>query len=493
MINNASYTYLFIFILLFSCKTVADFPSLFRQDSSLGQNLANKKIVIKEINNSKNYYEVITLKNGFKVILNQSDIARINISISLKNPPSYQSYTNSGVECLLLTYIKNIITEKVSKLNLKDFDFNTSIFANKDMSRLLLSFDKKEYLKDMLGYLYIFGDRKFDYDELDRIKVELLKNFNKTNDNYKMTLFDQSERNLFRSKKFQNNFWGNSLSLKLIKPEDVALYYRENFVIRRIMLFINGKIEKKDIKIEYFNYIENNFANNIEKDIDVERLSNKDFNNDPLFFNENLKDISFFVCFYRAPSFLNDEYFSYLIAIKILKNNLFDNTYLVEKPELISNMINLTNYGSISFLVKNRDLQSTLLSIKKIVEIQKKQFGYFKFYKDNTSDFTRDYKNQNENRLVNLTSNFDFDNIKEEIYKEFNFDEINGEDKEIKFISTYFLFEQKIEPTMIKEKLDMITDKDLLKIFDNYFFNLSWYVLTNQEISKTISKDFFYR
>ncbi|HOV13421.1 MAG TPA: hypothetical protein PK771_03975 [Spirochaetota bacterium] len=465
-----------------------EYSSLFSDNSK------KKNLIIKEINNSKNYLEEITLKNGFKVILSQNNNEKISISIYLKNPPLYQTFLNSGIENILLIYIKNLIIEKLSKNLSIDQDVKISIFANKDLSKLSFLISQK---KDIQYFLEIIGDsliiENFDFNEILKIKNQVTLDYSNLIKDKKLNLNQLLERHIFKTKNLQSFFYGNSLSLKLIKPDDVAQYYKENFTIERLLLFVNGKIQKNDFKVEYFDQFENKFKNSNNKEVEFERLSNKDFNNEPIFFQENINDISFFSIFYRAPSFSNDEYFAYLIVLKFFEENLIKNTYILEPPELLSNMLNITNYGTVLFSTKNRDIQSTLLSFKKILDVQKRQFGYFTFYKDNSNDLVKDYKNQNENKTFNITSSLDLENLKEKVYNDFNFNELDSENKEIKFVSAYFLAGQIIDYVLIKEKIDSITDKDLIKIFDNYFFNLSWGVLTNPETSKIISKDFFYR
>ncbi|HPO49308.1 MAG TPA: hypothetical protein PLO89_03195, partial [Spirochaetota bacterium] len=133
------------------------------------------------------------------------------------------------------------------------------------------------------------------------------------------------------------------------------------------------------------------------------------------------------------------------------------------------------------------------LSFKKIVEVSKKQFGYFNFYFDQTTDFTKDYKNQNENKVYNVTTSAHLDVLRERVFKEYDFNEINTVEKEIKFVSVYFLIGQIIDPFVVKEKIDAVRSDDIIKIFDNYFTTPAWGIYSSSQTEKNISKDFFYR
>ena len=374
-------------------------------------------------------------------------------------------------------------------------EINTEIYGNKDISRLSFTIYN---IKNIETFLEIIGSsitiEKFDIDKIDKIKKNVIKNYNSYIASNKINLTLMLERFVFKTNKLQNSFYGNSLSLKLIKPEDMVKYYNEFFTIERLLLFVNGNITKNDFRIEFFDYFENQFNNtNYNNNIQYERVFNRDFDKEPVFFKHNLKDVSFFEFFYRAPSFLNDEYFSYLIALEFFKENFYKNSYIIEKPEISSSMINILNYGSVLFSSKNKDIQSSLLSLKKIIEVSKKQYGYFNFYVDSTTDIIKDYKNQNENKIYNITTSIDLKTLKEKIFQSFNFYEIDTVEKEIKFVTIFFLLGQIIDPFVIKEKIDLVTDKDIIKIFENYFINLSWGIYTNPEMIKNISKDFFYR
>ncbi len=475
--------------LIFSCKSTVEYSSIF--------NYKNKKnqVIIKEINNNRNYVEEITLNNGFKVILNQNNSKKIDFSIYLKNPPLYQTNINSGVELIILLYLEDLITGKIKQNSSISDKVESSVFGNDDISRLSFSIENK---KDFEIFLDILGSSlridNFNQEKIETIRKKVLKNYYSYVSSNKVDFHRLLERYVFRTSKLYNSFYGSLLSLKLISVSDIEKYYNNSFFSERFLLFINGNISKKDFKIEYFEYFENYF-NNVEgkNTIQYERISNKDFIKDPAFFEINSKEISTFQFLFRAPSFLNDEYFSFLIALEFLKENFYNNAYIIDKPLISSKMINIVNYGSFLFSAKNRDIQSSLLSFKKIVEVSKKQFGYFNFYFDQTTDFTKDYKNQNENKVYNVTTSAHLDVLRERVFKEYDFNEINTVEKEIKFVSVYFLIGQIIDPFVVKEKIDAVRSDDIIKIFDNYFTTPAWGIYSSSQTEKNISKDFFYR
>lgn len=475
---------LFLFI---SCKSI-EYSSIFKEGS-----LTNR-LIVKDINNNNYYFEELTLNNNLKVLVKQTKQKKgITFSLYLKNPPLYQALVNCGIEYILSLYIKEMIFENLKKKDRLNENFDISITATKDLARISFNIDSKndiELFTEIIGRSIIID--KFNEDILQKV-------INHAQNDYQSYILDKFnnleqrlERTIFKTRKIQNLFYGNYLSLRLIKIEDVIEYYKENFTIERLLLFINGDIDKKDIKIEYFDLLSNFFINSNKKDLQYDRLSNKDFKIQPFFYEDKIKGKSYICCFHRAPSFLNDEYFAYLMALKFLEKNLSVNLATDKELKVSSKMINVTNYGMIMFSADDKDILSVLLSFKKVIEVSKKQYGFFYFYKDNSNDVVKDSKFQDENKLINNTTSIDFDNVKEDIFEQFNFEDINSDEKEIRFMSIYLLLGQTIDPYLIKDKIDSVGDEDIIKIYDKYFSEISWGGLLNIEMINSISKDFFY-
>ena len=479
------YIYLLIFFmpyLLISCVTTAKYSSIFNNKDS-------KDIIIKEINNNKLYQEEVILRNNFRIILKKSSIPHIKISLYLKNPPLYQTPITSGVEKILLIYIKNIILEKTKDITK---DLTCDIYSNKDLSALSFSFDKK-YLKDILKIITAnLKTSNFNNKEINNIKDDCFKEF-QTKMNDLTTILDYKlERHIFKTSSVQNRFDGNLISLKKIDTDDIVKYYKENFNTQRLVMIINGDIEKKDFKIEDFKILENSIYTSLKEEKIYNRFTTNSFMNEPMFYEGNINKFSIFKSLYKAPSFLNDEYFAYYIANLIFGENLYKNTLLRENPILSTEMINITNYGKISFKVSNENIVSTLLSFKKILQKSKENLGLFYYYGDNSFDVVKDYKLQNDQKIINKSLSIILDDYKKKVYESFNFSDINSNEKEIRFMSVYFLLNQIVSQESIKERINAISEKDIGKVYEKYFINFSWGVLSDKKNISNLSKDFFY-
>ena len=83
------------------------------------------------------------------------------------------------------------------------------------------------------------------------------------------------------------------------------------------------------------------------------------------------------------------------------------------------------------------------------------------------------------------------ESYKKKIFDDFNFTSIETIDKEIGFVSVYFIFNQLIDSAVFKERIDAVTEKDVNRVYQKYFKNFAWSVMSSDSTIKNLSQDFF--
>jgi predicted Zn-dependent peptidase len=477
------YIFLAICLLFLNCKTLY-YSSLFKKIPG------KQTLITKDITSKKNYQEELTLKNSFKILLKESDMKNVRLCFYLKNSPLYHTQINAGTEKIILSYLKNSMIEK---FNLRIGRIpEIEIYSNKDVTSLSFYIDKENVKTAINIIAESVRISSFNPAEINRLKDELLNYFNKRQKDLIVNLDSKFERHVFKSSPVQIPFDGNSISLKVISQNDISAYYRNNFNVKRMLLFIYGGISKKDFLISDFAAFENLNFNMNPADLSYEKIESKIFNTQPQYYPNPSKDnMSYYEAIYDSPSFLDDDYFAFLIANRIMSDNFSACSEATEPVSCSPGMLNISNFGKLQFKSDESNTVDMLLSFKKILAKTKKGTGIFYYWKDSVDNIVRDYGKQDENHINIRTLSSVIDGYKKNIFEDFNFTNINSRDKEINFISIYFLLNQMLDSSLIKERIDTITENDILKIYQKYFNNFAWSVMSSDKMINNLSVDFF--
>jgi predicted Zn-dependent peptidase len=470
---------------LLNCKTF-NYSSVFKKNPN------DKLIITKEISNNPYYQEEIVLKNNFRILLKQSSLKDVRICLYLYNSPLYQTQLNSGIEKLILLYVKNSFIGKIKEKLSQNPIYDIDIFSNKDISSLSFSV-KKESLNSIFR---LFNESlkisKFNKSQVNEIKNEQLKIFRKLNSQNEYFFEQRVERHVFKGLQIQIPFEGNLVSLRTINAEDILKYYINNFNSGRMLLLITGDINNKDFNVADFTFYENNFISRDYVKKTYNKIESSFYNIEPAFFDASMdKNTVYLSSLYQAPSFLNDDFFSFYIANKILKSN-FENTFNVPATFSFSTeMINSTNYGRFFIKIPINQYRETLMTFKKDVIKEKQGEGLFYYYGDNSGDIVRDFNLQKDEKIVSRKISQVLDQYKKEVIKDFDFSNIDTVEYERKLISLYFLIDQFIEISLLEERINSITDEDISRVFEKYFNIFAWNVFSDKTSINSFSKDYF--
>ncbi|MCK4798698.1 MAG: insulinase family protein, partial [Spirochaetes bacterium] len=414
--------YMFLIICLsflsITCKTTYH-PSIFR-------GVLDKKVVISvEKNRQELFLKKIVLKNDFKILLKQSNNNRICYSIYLKNPCLFQTPLTSGVEKILLLYIKNRILNK-TKQKFKTNDFlNIEVYANKDFSSLSFNINKKYSKKILQIIIDSIKITRFNYNELKLIIKDNYTNFINQLNNPAFYLNYKIYNKIFKSSVLFNSFEGNLISLNSLSPEDIIKHYKNHFTTDRLLFVITGNIEKNDFEKNNFINLEQFFYKNNDYEKEYSTLISNKFQNPPKYYSlKKIKESCYLSALYKAPSFLDDDYLAYYIAMLILKDNFTQNSFEYTEPAFLSKMINTINYGEISFYSKNDSIELNLLSFKKVIEKLEEGTGLFYYTGDNTNDIVKDYRLFDENKIIIKSLSLILPKYKKKILEEYNFSDM---------------------------------------------------------------------
>jgi predicted Zn-dependent peptidase len=472
-------------LIFFSCNTI-HYSSLFKN------NPGKQNIIIKEIVNKINYQEEITLKNNFKVLLKENENKNVKFSLYLKNPLLYQTQLNAGIEKIILVYIKNILFDKFkNRLRYKNIP-EITITSNKDFSSLSFYSEKENIKSALSAFAESLKITSFNSIDINKIRDEQYVYLSKLQSDNDFSLDSRSERHIFKSSPIQIPYEGNSISLKILNNNEISNYYKNYFNTNRILLFINGNITKKDFLISDFNLYENLFLNSNISNPVYEKFESKLFIVPPIYYTKQKSDnFSYFESIYNTPSFLNDDYFAFLIANKILYDNFIMCSDIENRPVFSPQMVNMTNYGKLIFKSEEKNTENVLLSFKKVLDITKKGIGVFYYWKDSQSNITKNYNEQDEDKIIIKNISSVIDSYKKELFENFNFTNINTLEKEQNFISIYFLLNQIIDTAVIKDRIDSISENDIKNMFQKYFNNFAWSILSSDKTLKNLSTDFF--
>jgi predicted Zn-dependent peptidase len=471
--------------LLLSCTTIK-FGSVFKKKP------IPKDFVVKEINNTVHYQEEIVLKNNLHIILKQSTNENVKISFYLKNSPLYQSQINSGIEKIILSYIKKNFQDKVKdKINQKIIS-EIEIFSNKDITSLSV-YTKKENIKQIYNFLTeSMKINSFNSFEISNIKEELLNNYKKLNNEKDYYLNQKLEKHIFRNLNIQIPFDGNSVSLRAISNDEIQKYYKNYFNTKRMLILITGNITNKDFNFQDFKNLESGFVSQAE-DLNYSKIESSYFETEPVFYDTltDSKELIYITSLYSSPALTNDDYFAFCIANKILKENFYRTSNINKNFDFSGTMINSVNFGKLYFKTNRANLEENILSLRRCLEKVKQGIGEFYYYKDSITDVVEDYKQQKEDKIVTKNIYEVLDKYKKEVNEDFDIMNLNNIEKERKFASMFFLFNQIVESSTIEEKIYSVTEKDVLRIFDVYFNKFAWGVLADKKTLDSLSKDFF--
>lgn len=476
--------YIPILIIFFSCKTLS-------KNSSIFYNFSDVNIVDFDYSQNKKYFtKRLNLSNDARVIIKQSSNKDTRISFYLESPPLYQTRLNSGVEKIILLYIKEIF-----KSNLKKYKINllTDIIieGNTDFSRFSFSVEKK----DIYRILTIFLDSLIIKEwNIDIIKEILQKERDKFINNYKndnnFFINYSLEKYVFNAHPVFNSFDGNNVSLNLIDSQKIEEYYNTYFSGQRMIIFIYGNVDSSFIY--NFNKFENNFnIKDFSKRL-YNRFISSRFKLPPYYLSRISSDKrSLLMTFYKAPSFMNDEYFTYLVTLELLRENanfLFPETAEIKFDSM---MINITNYGRTTFYASKDNILQKILTFRRLIEFYKNGSGFIFYYDKEKDMIIKDYKSQTDDKIASINIEYVLKKAKNKIFSEYNLSDINSENKEKKYISIYLLMNKEISYLNIKERIESITYDDIVVLSKKIFTNFSWAIVSDEEQLKKISKDFF--
>jgi len=432
----------------------------------------------------------LTLENDAKVIIKQSSNTNITISFYLKTPNLYQTRLDSGVEKIILLYIKEIFTNALLRNNL-NLASDLSIEGNTDFSRFSFAVDPVNVNKILSLFLDSLLIKEWDLNLLDEILSREKNNFiNNYKTNNEFYINYSLEKYVFNANPVFNSFDGNSVSLVLLNFDTINEYYNNNFSGKRMLLLIYGNVDSN------FNFNFVNFSSNFKIKDFSERTYNRfvssRFKLTPYYLpvKESNKN-AILMAFYKSPSFLNDEYFTYLVTLEILKENanlIFPET---AKIRFDSMMINITNYGRILFYAKPENILQKILTFRRLIDFYKNGLGFLFYYDKENDSIIREYKNQTDDKLVSMNINYILRKAKNKVLSDYNFTDLNSVDKEKKYIAIYFLLNKEISYFNIKERIEIISYEDIVVLAKKIFTNFSWAVATDPEQLKKISKDFF--
>jgi predicted Zn-dependent peptidase len=483
--------YIFIiFCLLFlytSCKT-AIFPSIF-------QGGYEARVVIPIESAESNFYsQELVLRNGLRVIIKESERNNVKFGIYLRSTPLYQDPLNSGIEKITLSYLRTQLLNKTfMKLKVNNL-FAVDIGSNNDFSYMTFSVNRAYARKVLDIFIDSMKITRFNYYQLKSIieqnKLEMSKKMNdpKYYVDYKLSGL------VFKMSPLYNTFDGSPFSLSLIKPDDIIKYYKNNFTPDRIVMMISGNVKKELFRDTDFVKLDSTFSRNNEIEREYERLISKRFDNPPYYIpKDDIKGVCYVEALHKAPAFVDDDFFAFYLAMLIMDDNLRTNTPVSSNTGFYSGMINKVNYGRISFVAKSTEVEFILLTLKKTISKLEDGVGSF-YYRSGPGkeDAVTDYRAFDEKNLVAKKISAVLAQYKKSALDRFDLSNLNRPEKENTYISLYFLLKGRIDRAVISDRIDKITEDDVIKACKKYYSNISWAILTDSATISGLSKEFFY-
>lgn len=487
-----------IFFLPLACKgggepVESSAPKVITYPSPFKGNMRESRFIGVRVKSEKSFSKMVTLENGLKLVFKQSSLEKTRLSIYLKNPPLFQSSLSSGAEKIILLYLKGWIEEEMRSLPANEESPAGTIFYNKDLSGLSFEFDHKLY-----DSMVSIAGAALSLEELDRARLESLlaetkESFLQDMKEPEYMLDYRLSNYLFRFNRLSNHFAGNYISFRNLDVDRLAAHYRENIFAGRLSFLINGeKINEEATRAEPLSLL-----NSIKRGREVagyEALPSELFESTPRFYKApesvdkpavNLKG------FFKAPSFLNDDFFTFQVLLKIIEENLNNTQPAGNSIRLNSAMVNNINYGEINITLTEGGTVYNLLSLKRELERTVSEVALYYYMEDN-DELIRNYSEQSEDNLVReeLTKLLPY--LKREIYREYNFTDIRETGKEIKFSSTLFLLNDFADNSIIKARIDSIKQSDLQRLAQRYLNTICWAITGSENELKRVSKDFLY-
>ncbi|MCG8572367.1 MAG: hypothetical protein MJB14_19725 [Spirochaetes bacterium] len=481
------YILIFILINIFNpvIFSVKRYPSLFR-----GKIKQENIIQIQQKQSVKNR-EIIRLKNELPIIIQNTETPDFRFSIYLQNPPLYQTYINSGTEKLLLLYIKETMTQKITNKYGSDFYFDIILNANHDFSSLIFNCHRDNYEKILSIIWESLMIKEINQRIFDIVNQKLQEDFQKYIQFEKNLIQQNFSSFLYKTENLSSQFYGNTISLSLITKTSLLTYYQNSFFVKRLVAVITMDIKNKQKIIKQLNESTSNFSFSQENK-EYQLISKSIYQQNPKYYpyQKELTSV-FFTGYFDAPSFLNDDYFTFLILMKILNKVTQLNISQNDAINWNSKMINLINYGEISGKCNEEKMIFYLLTLKRIFQdLQDNKKIYY--YENEQGQIIDDFLKQTKQYQKEIKLNSLITEMKNQLYQEFNLSEIETYEKESKLISLFFLLGEFYKNTVIKQKIDQVNEEMVIEVFNKYLKDISWAVLANPEYLQNLSYDYFY-
>lgn len=467
--------------------TVITFPSPFKG------NLRESRFIEVRVKSEKSFSRMQTLENGLKLVFKQSSLEKTRLSIYLKNPPLFQSSLSSGAEKIILLYLKEWIEEEGRRVFGSDEAPSGEVFHNKDLSGLSFEFDHKQYNSMVSITGAALNLPELDKERLATILAETKESFLENMKEPGFMLGYRLSNYLFRFNRLSNHFEGNYISFSTLDADKLAAHYRESFFAGRVSFIINGeKIDETATAVPALAALSS--IKGGRNSAGYEALPSELFESAPRFYKPSQTNEEVPVTlkgYFNAPSFLNDDYFSFQAVLKIIEENLNNTQPEANTISLSSAMLNNINYGEINITLSEGATVYSLLSLKRELERTISEIALY-YYMDEDNELVRNYSEQNEELLVREELTRTLPYLKRELYREYNFTDINQSSKEIKFSSTLFLLNDFADNSIIKARIDSIRQSDLQRLAERYLSTICWALTGSESELKRVSKDFLY-
>lgn len=470
-----------------TAPTVITFPSPFKG------NFRESRFIGVRVKSEKSFSRMLTLDNGLKLVFKQSSLEKTRLSIYLINPPLFQSSLGSGAEKIILLYLKEWIEEEAGKQLGSEEAPEGLIFHNKDLSGLSFEFNHKYYNSMVAIAGAALNLPELNKERLETLLTEAKESFLQNMKEPEYMLDYRLTNYLFKFNRLSNHFEGNFISYSTLDSDKLIAHYRESFFAGRFTFLINGEnIDESATTAPALSTLSTLKESRMKAG--YEALPSDLFESSPRFYKAPESPESPVVTlkgFFNAPSFLNDDFFSFQVLLKIVEENLNNTQPEANSIRLSSVMLNNINYGEINILLPEGGTVYSLLSLKRELERTVSEIALY-YYMDENDELIRGYSEQSEERLIREELTRTLPYLKREIYRDYNFTDIHLSSKEIKFSSTIFLLNDFADNSIIKARIDSITKSDLQRLAGRYLSTICWAITAGENELKSVSKDFLY-
>lgn len=466
---------------------VITYPSPFKG------NLRDNRFITVSVRSEKSHSRLITLENGLKVVFKQSSLEKSRLSFYLKNPPLFQNSLNAGAEKIVLRYLKEWIEGEALKLTgLEDTPQGTLIYNN-DLSGLSFEFPHSYYRQMVAITAAALRLESLDRARLSELLAEERSRFFVNMKEAEYRLNYRQLNYLFKFNHLSNHFNGNFLSFNTLDGEKINSYYREMFFAERLLFLVSGEsIERSSADIEELSAL-SGISGSIRNSL-YESLTSENFEREPRFYEMPVSSEPsplLLKGLFMAPSFLNDDFFTYQVLLKIIEENLAITQLQENRVLLQSKMVNGINYGELALSLQEGEAIYNLLSLKRELERNIGSTAVY-YYMDENEELIREYSSQTMETLITKDIDKPLSRLKREVYLEYNFTDIRNLPKEVKFISTIFLLDDFADNSIIKAKIDSITKEDIDRTALKYLSSICWAIIGPKSELRKISRDFLY-